>query len=353
MTTLLLSTLLTACGGAEAQKQSDTTALEVPQAPGTRVEVAVLKGSTAQLDINLPGEIVGAEDALLGSAAGGFIERVSVKEGQEVSAGASLIQVNTAIYAAQRKQAEANLAMAEAEVERTEALKELASQAQLDAVRTQLVIAEANADLARINHSRSVIRAPFTGVVSQMNASKGEIAGPGSPLIRLVQLDPVHVRVSVSDRDVVSLKKGMKAAITTEAIADVFTGTLIHIDPAADLQTRSFTAEIAVDNPDQRLLPGMIASVSIGGQLEDNTVVVPQDWLVTRLDGVGMFIEEDGVARWRDVTPGQVIHDQVVIAEGIGENDRVVVTGHRALADGDALILTREGTCCTHGRVTY
>ena len=131
MTTLLISAILTACGGAEAQKNADTTALPVPEAPGTRVEVATLQGSTAQLDINLPGEIVGAEDALLGSAAGGFIERVSVEEGQHVNAGTALIQVNTSVYAAQRQQAEANLKMAQAELARTEALKELASQAQL------------------------------------------------------------------------------------------------------------------------------------------------------------------------------------------------------------------------------
>ena len=191
MTALLISAFLTACGGAEAQKKADTTALQVPEAPGTRVEIATLQGSSAQLDINIPGEIVGAEDALLGSAAGGFIERVSVEEGQRVTAGTALIQVNTSVYAAQRQQAEANLRMAAAELERTESLKELASQAQLDAVRTQHVIAEANADLARISHSRSIIRAPFTGVVSQMNASKGEIAGPGSPLVRLGQLGQV------------------------------------------------------------------------------------------------------------------------------------------------------------------
>lgn len=352
MTALLIS-FLAGCGGAEAQKQADTTALEVPQAPGTRVEVATLQASSARLDINLPGEIVGAQDAILGSPAGGYIERVYVQEGEKVSAGEGLIQVNTAIYAAQRKQAEAQLALAEAELARVEALGDLASQAQLDAVTTQKLIAEANADLARINHSRSVIRAPFSGVVSQMNASKGEIASPGAPLIRVVQLDPVHVRVAVSDRDVVSLTPGMTAAITTEATSDMFTGTLIHIDPAADLQTRSFTAEIAVDNSDRRLLPGMIASVSIGGELAEDMVVVPQDWLVTRLDGVGVFIEQDNAAVWKDITPGRVIHDQVVIQDGVSEGDRVVITGHRGLADGDQLIITREGVCCSHGRVQF
>ena len=329
------------------------TALEVPLAPGTRVELATLKGSSAQLDINLPGEIIGAQDALLASPAGGYIERVHVSEGDRVRSGQTLIQVNTSVAAAQRQQVDANHALAKAEVERAEALGDLASQAQLDAVHTQLAIAEANAELARISHSRSVIRAPFAGVISQMNASKGEVAGPGSPLVRIVQLDPIHVKVAVSDRDVVSLKPGMKAAVTTEAVADVFAGTLIHVDPAADLQTRSFTAEIAIDNHDRRLLPGMIANVSLGGDLSEDAVVLPQDWLVTRLDGVGVFVDEGGIARWRDVTPGGVIHDQVIISSGIVEGDQVVITGHRGLADGDVLIVTRSGICCTNGRVTF
>jgi len=350
----IIFALLFGCAGAEAQKNAaDTTALPVPLAPGSRVEVATLQRSSASLDIALPGEIVGAQDARLGSAAGGYIERVHVSEGDVVSAGQTLMQVNTSIYAIQRKQADANLALANSEVERLNALGEGVSQAQRDAVETQQLIAQSNADLARIHHNRSIITAPFSGVVSQMQGSKGEIANPGMPLIRLVQLNPVHVRVSVSDRDVVALKPGMNAAITTEAVSDMFHGTLIHVDPAADLQTRSFTAEIAIDNPDHRLLPGMIASVQLSGEMANEAVVVPQDWLVTRLDGVGVFLDDNGIARWRDVEAGGVVHDQVIIQNGIDEGDNVVITGHRSLADGDALLVTRSGTCCTDGRVTF
>lgn len=361
MTPLLLNLSASAmlallgCGGAEAgnQENANTDALAVPTAPGTRVEVAVITPSQATLELSIPGEIEGAEDALLASPQGGYIEAVMVNIGDEVRRGQALIRVNSAIFAAQNEQAQAQLAQAQASLRRVEALGDLASEAQLEGARTQARIAEANAQMTEINLSRSVIRAPFDGVVAQLNASKAEIAAPGNPLVRVVMLDPVMVSASVSDRDVVAMREGMPAKITTEAVPDLFDGVVQHIDPAASLQTRAFTVKISTPNPDRRLLPGMIASVRIMESMSSDTIIIPQDWLVTRIDGVGVYIDNNGTAEWRDVSTGSVVHDQVVIEDGLQMGARLIMTGHRGLTEGDALIVTREGTCCEHGRAVF
>jgi membrane fusion protein (multidrug efflux system) len=197
------------------------------------------------------------------------------------------------------------------------------------------------------------VTAPFSGVIGQVAIEAGEVVGPGSPVARLVQLDPIHVTVSVSDRDIGALRIGQRASVTTDAVATVFEGEVVAVDPAADLRTRTFMAEVAVPNPDGVLLPGMIAGVALSAELAGEGTVVPQDWIVTRLDGVGVFIVEDGVARWRAVQTGDVLHDQVSVTSGLDVGDLIVTTGHRTLADGDELIVSREGTCCTGGRVTY
>ena len=67
----------------------------------------------------------------------------------------------------------------------------------------------------------------------------------------------------------------------------------------------------------------------------------------------GVFLDNNGVAEWRPVQPGTVVHDQIVIDAGIAVGDRVIMTGHRSLVEGDSLIVTREGTCCDHGRVAF
>lgn len=358
MRTLCLSLplLLSACGDSSQATTEDTmptTVVEVPQAPGTRVEVARIEPSTASLEVRLPGEVRGSRDSLLGSANGGYVEALLVKRGEVVRKGQSIARIDTRTFGAQRDQAQAQLALAESELSRLEAVKDLASASQLEGARTQVAVARASAELAETRLARALVTAPFAGVVGQTAVEAGEVVGPGSPVARLVQLDPVHVTVSVSDRDIGALRIGQTASVTTDAVTAVFEGEVVSVDPAADLRTRTFIAEVAVPNPDGRLLPGMVASVSLAASLDGEGTVVPQDWIVTRLDSVGVFVLEDGVARWRPVQTGEVLHDQVRILAGLDTGDRIVTTGHRSLADGDPLLVSREGTCCTAGRVTY
>ena len=323
------------------------------QAEAQRVEVAVMRPSAADLALSLPGEVEASRDANLAAALGGYVERVNVEAGDEVRKGQVLAMIDSKTHSARLAQAKVELDTAKTELKRVEKLKGAVPAARLDAAQARVDAAKAAYRSAAVMVERSVITSPFAGVVARCDAEVGEVAPPGAPLIRVVQLDPIKVSVSLSDRDVGSVKEGMEASVTADARASVIKGKVSHIRPAADTNTRSFIAEVSIDNGTRELLPGMIATVSLTAQLSEKQIVVSQDWLVTKPKELGAFVNVDGVARWRTVKAGAVVRDRVVVLEGIKEGDELIIAGHRELADGDRLIVARKGTCCREGRVYF
>jgi RND family efflux transporter MFP subunit len=327
--------------------------LTPPVEAGARVEVARLGPAGVQLTLDLPGEVAGHKDVLLSAALGGLVEDVKVETGDVVSKGQVLFTVDRAPYAAQVAQAEAQLQLATAELGRVTKMGDLGVPAELDARTAQVAIAEAGLRLARSQLDRAVVRSPIDGVIAGISVDAGEVVAPGSPVARVVQLDPIKVSLSVSDRDVVALRPGMDARVATPARGLVRMGTVSNIGQAADLSTRSFLVEIELPNPDHLLLPGMIAKVEVDRPVADGAIVIPQDWLVTKVDGYGVFVAEGETARWRTVTLGDVVRGQVVVASGLQLDERVVMTGQHELVDGDKLLIAREGACCADGRATF
>lgn len=357
------------CGSAEAEPgspgagaSSEVPARRVVSSTATRVEVAVIEPSEARLQLRLPGEVEGSRDALLAASLGGFVERVLVQEGDLVREGQVLARVDSALHGARTSQARVELAAAERELARAERLADALPAQQRDAADTRVNAARAALRVATVTASRGVIRAPFAGTVAAVDAERGEVMTPGAPMIRLVQLDPARISLSVPDRDVVALTPGAEVRVQVGAAVGERRGRVAFIHPAADLQTRAFEVEVEVANADGRLLPGMIAQVEVSQPVGGARPVIPQHVLVTRLEGNGVFVAEDdesteddalGTARWRPVTVEAIVRSQVVIASGLEAGERVVVVGHRELAEGDALLVTREGRCCTGGRVSY
>jgi membrane fusion protein (multidrug efflux system) len=348
----LLAVLLLACS-TPGEQVAPMPELSEPEDPGARVEIARLNPSGLQLDLELPGEVSGFRDVLLASPMGGLVKAVHVDLGDAVSENEVVVAVDHGALSAQLLQAEAQLALAQAELARTTQMGDLAVGAETDARKAQVAIAEAGVQLVKSQLAHAVVRSPIAGVVVGRNIDPGEFAAPGTPLLRVVQLDPVKISISVSDRDVVALQPGLPAQVTTAALGDLRMGTVRSIGQAADLSTRSFLVEVEVPNPDKKLLPGMIAKVKVGRGLGEGALVIPQDWLVTRLDGYGVFVAEGETARWRQVTLGDIVRGQVVVQSGLQSGDRVVMTGQHDLVEGDKLLVSREGTCCADGRAQF
>lgn len=345
--------LLAACGGEATAPTEEREPRVTENASATRVEVAAVQLSAAGLRARWPGEVVGSQDALLAAAMGGFVERVQVEEGEQVSEGQVLIRVDTASAGARVGQARVEVDAATRELERAERLGNAISSQQVDNARSRVAAARAGLRSATVASSRSVIRAPFAGTIAQVSVERGEVAAPGAPLVRLVRLAPVHVAVSVPDRDVGSLRAGMSVKVRADATSVPVDGRILRISPAADLRTRAFEVRIELPNEDRSLLPGMIADVEVQGEAQEEAVVIPQYTLVTALAENGVFVQEGDVARWRPVQVERVLRDQVVIASGLSVGEQLIVTGHRELADGDQILSVRQGTCCTDGRVVF
>jgi len=353
VTILAFLATLTACSPAPGEQLSPESQVVLANPQATRVEVAEIRPSTASIQLILPGEVQGSRDATLAAALGGYVEAVRVREGQEVRRGQVLVLVDATLYAATVEQARAQAEQAESDANRVRQLGDLASASQLQAAETAARVAAAALDAAEVRHRRAVITAPFDGVVATVAVETGEVAGPGTPVVRLVALDPVEIELAASDRDVVALREGMEVQVSTQAQATPRAGVVTHIGPAAEPTSRSFPVHVSVDNPDRTLLPGMVASVSLERTAAEDAVVLPQDWLVTRRDDRGVFVEQDGEARWRHLDLGAVVRDQVIVDSGLEPGERVVFVGHRDLMEGDALLVSRQATCCTLGRPVY
>jgi len=345
--------LSSGCNRADAENAPVDDGASVSSATAIRVETATIVASSATVDTTMPGEIEGSRDAMLASALGGYVETIAVSEGQKVGAGALIARIDSDIHAASVARAQAQADQAHAEQARLEKLGDLATDQQRLSATTQVAVADAGLAQAKAQLRRAVITAPFAGVVADTFIDAGEVAGPGSRVARLVRLDPITVKLSVPDRDVVALREGEPVEVLVNARSGVFQGKVEHIGAAADVKTRAFPVDVTVPNPDNLLLPGMIARVHLSREVTGDGLILPQDLLVTRREDQGVFVVEGGKAIWRTVTLGAVVRDQVVVTAGLSAGDEVVVTGHRELVDGDQLIVSRRGVCCTAGRIEW
>lgn len=349
---LLAGVLGAGCGlGADGTTSTERVA-PAPSVDGARVDVAQVYPSAATVSLSLTGEVQGDRDANLASALGGFIEAVQVRTGATVQEGQTLIEVDRQTHAAGYRQAKAQAELATSELARLKAMGDGVSESQLQQAVTQEAVAQAAQAQALVRLRRASIIAPFDGVVSAVNAEEGEVAGPGAPLLRVVQLEPVRVVLAVSDRDVVSLESGIEVSVTAGAIGQRLDGVVRAISPVGDGQTRSFQVEVEVENPDRKLLPGMVARVQLHREL-GQAMIVPSDWILSTPDGHGVYVESDGVASWRAVELGRVLQNQIVVESGLEEGAAVIMVGHRELLDGDPVLVARRGRCCTDGRVEY
>ncbi len=186
----------------------------------------------------------------------------------------------------------------------------------------------------QIRLQNTQIVAPFSGEIVRKNVDNGALLSSSTPLVTLVHMDTLKVLANVLEKDIALLKPGMKAKIFTEAYPEEpFEGTIVRMNKALDLATRTLQTEINIPNPGRLLKPGMFARIEVVLKEKPNALAVPREAV---LEGGGkefVFVVEGDQAFRKPIVTG-IEQDQLIeVVEGLKDGDKIVVKGQGSLRD--------------------
>ena len=300
------------------------------------------------------------QDVMVRSEVSGYLDAVHFKEGSYVEAGDLLFTIDRKQYQALVEAREAELARAKAELDRAEKfLKRMmeanarsVSQSDLDTAESaklqavaNLKQAEANLNMAQIDFDYSEIRAPISGRIGAAMLTKGNFVNAASDtLARIVQVDPIRVAFSMTDRTYLDLREKMLAGETDQMAAQVKlpNGMLLPAKGVKDFDdntmnpmTGTLTVRYLFDNPDGLLVPGGYATMAIGKAERPVGLRIPQRAVLVGPDGSYVLtVDEQGMVGTAMVELGDTMDTDIVVQSGLKVGDRVVVDGIQKVQPG-------------------
>jgi len=196
---------------------------------------------------------------------------------------------------------------------------------------TQNEIAVREAQLAL---EKTKIRAPFSGIVFDIQVSPQEHITTGTELFTLVNIDRIHVQARVLESEIGKMQVGREVDLKFSAYpGKVFKGKVKAISPVINPEDRTCKVTIEVANPEEEIKPGMHADVEIAAEIYKDRLLIPQPAVLVRTGGRKLaFVVEENIAKWRYIEVGLENEDFIEILDGVKEGEVVCVDGHFTLA---------------------
>ena len=243
---------------------------DMPQ-PVTGAEVV---RDTLWISVNAAGQAEAFQRAVVTSQVEGIVQAISVRENVPVSAGRTLVQVDTTELALAVAEARANLADAQAQFEAQTLFDDEIEDPEVRARRREVArsssglnSAEVQLRQAEMQLERASVRAPFAGRVADLEAVPGGWITAGTELMTVVQLDPIKVEVQVLEAELGYLEEGRRAQVSFAAFpGQTFEGRIESINPLVDPEQRTGRVTVLLPNRDGRIKPGMYAEVALDAE---------------------------------------------------------------------------------------
>ena len=334
----------TACGNkqADGKAASDNEEQQVPIRVKTEV-VAHMTGEGVQTYVGIIEE---GEATAVSFTSMGVVKRLLVNEGQHVSKGQLIAEMDDTQARNMLAGAEAQMTQANDALQRYGMLHENGSLPEVQWVEIQSKVAQAKAQLevARKNLADCKLTAPVSGVIGNRQVVAGETALPSQSVVSILNINTVKVKVSVPESEIGGISTNTPSSVKVDAINQQFKGGTIEKGVQADALTHTYDIRISVANNGYHLLPGMVASVTFDFGAQEGAapeqLTVPITSVQKKVSGK-LFVwsvDEYNKAHRTDVSIGSTVGNRVVITSGIKASQRIVTEGYQKLSEGTKVI---------------
>jgi multidrug efflux system membrane fusion protein len=333
-----------------------------PKTPPVPVTVGTATRGDAPYRVTANGIVEPMQAVAVQSQVAGVLTAVKFKEGDEVSVGQVLFEIDPVPYRAALQQAEAVLARdqatytnAQRDADRYAALaqKDFVTRSQADqaaataaSLKAVLEADRAAVATAQFNLDNATVRAPVAGKTGSLLVRQGNLirTNASTPLVVINQIHPILVRFAVPEKELIKVQQYMKAgavkafAMPSGGDTATINGTLSFVDNGVDTTTGTVTLKARFQNEDNRLWPGQFVPVGLELFVEKDALLVPTIAVQTGQDGTFIYgIDAEKKAQMHPVTVARQVGDKSVITKGLNPGDKIVIDGQSRLAVGSVV----------------
>lgn len=367
--TLLAGVVLSACGAGDVSPESEIEMLILRRDSIKKVkddlaqQLAIIELQIAEKDNSKPtqvitihtvsqgtfkhsfevyGEINSDLNAQINAEVAGSVTDIHVTEGQQVQKGQLLLSIDVQAMREQERELKTRLELAEITFQKQEKLwnEKIGSEMQYLQAKNNRDALKNSLDALRVQISKGSVTAPFAGVVDAVFPKRGEIAMPGLPVVRLVNLAELYITADVSENYVGKVSKGDKVKVSIPSTSHTRYAEIVRTGDYINPNNRTFKIKALLSNPDGLLKPNMVAQMEIFDYTADSVITIPESML---LDGAGnrkfvYVVSEsngEGVARKIDVSVDRIFRGTALITGGLNAGDIIVDKGARSIKDGE------------------
>ena len=317
----------------------------------TRVKTEVIGTSAANGQQQFVGIVEEREATAVSFTGMGVVKRMLVNEGQAVSRGQLIAEMDDTQARNLLTGAEAQLNQANDALERYKMLHDNGSLPEVQWVEIQSKVAQAKSqyEVAKKNLADCRLTAPVSGIIGKKLVGAGETALPSQAVVTILDISSVKVKVSIPEAEISGITATTPSTINVKAAQKQANGGRIEKGIQADALTHTYEVRINVLNGDRKLLPGMVASVSFGSEkgkvnsikfATASSLYLPVTAVQKRADGT-MFVwtvTKDSTAHRTTVTTGETLGNRIAISSGIENGQLVVTEGYQKLSEGTKVI---------------